>query len=316
MWIADFFAVMKRMILILAVLLASLAPLLGASRTGLLVPAYFSPHQGDGWTKLIDAAKRGVSVVAVMNPDVGPGMKVDQTYVKAIADLKKAGGRVVGYVFTKQGLRNPVHVLEDITRYHEFYPGLAGIFVDQMPTAETFEKLDNRKPSPHREKFQMLGAKFKKSEGKGSARQTMTEYYYRIWVHSKALKSEWLVVGNPGGHPDEKFFKEKTADLFVTYAGYDGYDTYQTPAWLKRERGKETAHLISDVSEAEDMAKRVAAAKAHGVSWLYVTDDGGGNPWDTLPAYWDEELAQLGAGKGKSSSEPKKKRSFFFRKRK
>ena len=26
------------------------------------------------------------------------------------------------------------------------------------------------------------------------------------------------------------------------------------------------------------------------MGWIYVTDDGGSNPWDTLPGYWTNEV--------------------------
>ncbi len=309
---------MRRPFAVLAAIGAIQCSAIAASGPGLLVPAYFTPGGDGGWARLEEVARSGVPVIAVMNPDVGPGAKAYPAYAKAIKDLKKAGGRVVGYVFTKKGLRNQAHVLEDITHYHEFYPDLDGVFIDQMPTAETFRELDNRKPSPLRAQFARIGgSKAGKASVGGSARQTMIEYYYRVWLHSKALKSEGLVIGNPGGHPDEEFFKEKTADLFVTYAGYDGYDAYQTPGWLRNNREKQTAHLVYDTSSTDDMKKRLAAAKAHGVSWIYITDDGGGNPWDTLPKYWDEELAELGGAKSKPGAATKeKKRGGFFRRRK
>jgi len=310
---------MKKQIAVIAVLFTILGHVSAASGPGLLVPAYFAPGSGDGWDRLAAVAKSGVPVIAVMNPDVGPGAKSDPAYAKAIKDLQKAGGRVVGYVFTKKGLRNQAHVMEDITRYHEFYPELDGVFIDQMPTAETFRELDNRKPSPLRAQFARIGgSKAGKASVGGSARQTMIEYYYRVWLHSKALKSEGLVIGNPGGHPDEEFFDGKTADMFVTYAGYDGYDAYQTPTWLRAGKKKDVAHLIYDVSFAEDMKKRFSEAKAHGAQWIYITDDGGGNPWDTLPKYWDEEVGQFGGASGASGSKtkPEKKRRGFFRRKK
>ena len=308
---------MRTIVIAVAAFLALQTSVSAADGPGLLVPAYFRPGEKGNWDRLVEVAKRRVPVIAVINPEVGPGPEMDAAYTRAIKDLKKAGGKVVGYVFTKKGLRNQAHVMEDITRYHEFYPDLDGLFIDQMPTAETFRELDNRKPSPLRAQFARIGgSKAGKASVGGSARKTMIDYYYRVWLHAKALKAEWLVIGNPGGYPDEQFFNEKTADMFVTYAGYDGYDAYQTPAWLKGAKSKETAHLVYDVSFADDMRRRFSQAKAHGVKWIYITDDGGGNPWDTLPAYWNEEVAQFGGDSSDSKSAPEKKRRGFFRRKK
>src|ERR1051326_8941561 len=31
-------------------------------------------------------------------------------------------------------------------------------------------------------------------------------------------------------------------------------------------------------------------AAARNAGWIYVTDDSGSNPWDTLPSYWTNEV--------------------------
>lgn len=315
---ADFFAAMKKTFLSLAALALTASGLAAASGPGLLVPAYFAPGAGSPWAKLNVAAEKNVRLIAIMNPDVGPGDKPNPEYLRATKALKKSGGKAIGYIFTKYGLRNTQHVMEDISHYYEWYPDLDGIFIDQMPSAAEFVKLDNRKPSPLLGQLTGLGgSKARKSVKGDSARKKMTDYYYRIWLHINALNPDWLIVGNPGTTPDQKFFNEKNANLFVTFANHEGYDAYKTPPWLNKG-DKEIAHLIYDVASADDMKKHLAAAKSHGVDWIYVSDDGGGNPWDTLPVYWDDLVAELSSGGGSSpgSSTTTKKRSGFFRRKK
>ena len=295
---------MKKTLLSFAAFALTATGLAAASGPGLLVPAYFSPGDDGLWPKLNAVAEKKVPLIAIMNPDVGPGDKPDPEYIKATKALQKSGGKVVGYIFTKYGRRNAGHVMEDITRYFEWYPHIDGIFVDQMPADLSNKK---KEPSRYKAEFAKIGGNQKPKD----ARKEMTQYYYGIWVHVKALKSEWMVIGNPGATPDQSFYKEKTADVFVTFANHDGYDAYKPPSWLKRGSRK-TAHLIYDVASTEDMKKHIAAAKEHGADWVYVSDDGGGNPWDTLPAYWDEQVAQFSS----SSSTTKKKRSGFFRRKK
>ena len=315
---ADFFYVMKKAILSFVAFALTATGLAAASGPGLLVPAYFPPGDDGLWPRLNAAAEKKVPLIAIMNPDVGPGRAPNPEYLKTTKELKKSGGKVVGYIFTKYGLRNTQHVMEDISNYFEWYPDLDGIFIDQMPSAADFVKLDNKKPSPYLGRFYNLGGSKSRKANKGdSARNKMKEYYYRIWLHINALNSDWLIIGNPGAMPDQKFFNAKNVNVFVTFANYEGYDALKAPAWLK-QGDKKTAHLVYDIATAEDMKKHIAAAKAHGVDWIYVSDDGGGNPWDTLPAYWDDLVAELSSG-GRSSSKSapsKKKRSGFFRRKK
>lgn len=307
---------MKKTLLSLVAFLLAAYGLAAASGPGLLVPAYFYPGADSPWSKLNTAAEKNVPLIAIMNPEVGPGSKPNPDYIKATKELKKSGGKVIGYIFTKYGLRNTQHVMEDISHYFEWYPDLDGIFIDQMPSAGDFTKLDNKKPSPYLGQFTNLGgSKARKSDKGDSARKKMNEYYYRIWLHINALNPDWLIIGNPGADPDQKFFNEKNVNVFVTFANHEGYDAYKAPSWLQRG-DKQTAHLIYDVASAEDMKKHIATAKEQGADWVYVTDDGGGNPWDTLPAYWDEEVAQFtSGGSSSSSSTTTKKRSGFFRKK-
>lgn len=299
---------MKKTLLSLVAFALTATGLAAASGPGLLVPAYFTPGADSLWAKLNAAAEKNVPLIAIMNPDVGPGAKPNPDYIQATRELQKSGGKVVGYVYTKYGKRNPGHVMEDITRYFEWYPHIDGIFVDQMPADLSEQK---KEPSRFKEEFTKIGGNTKPIDRK----KETSQYYYGVWVHIKALNSDWMVIGNPGATPDQSFYKEKTADTFVTFANYDGYDAYKPPSWLKRG-SRETAHLIYDVTSAEDMKKHIAAAREHGANWVYVTDDGGGNPWDTLPAYWDEEVAQFTSG-GSSSGSPSetKKKSGFFRKK-
>ncbi len=64
-----------------------------ASQLGIMVPAYFSP--GSKWDAMDYAASR-VPLIAIMNPNNGPGASKSTSYVTALANLHAAGGKVVG----------------------------------------------------------------------------------------------------------------------------------------------------------------------------------------------------------------------------
>jgi len=68
-----------------------------AAPKGIVVPAYFYP--GSLWSSMNWAAGR-VPLVAIMNPNSGPGTTQDPQYVAAVNSLRAADGKVIGYVST------------------------------------------------------------------------------------------------------------------------------------------------------------------------------------------------------------------------
>jgi hypothetical protein len=53
---------------------------------------------------------------------------------------------------------------------------------------------------------------------------------------------------------------------------------------------RQFCHLPYNVATAATMTNDVNLAIARNVGWIYVTGDNGANPWDTLPAYWTNEV--------------------------
>src|SRR5207302_896442 len=82
-----------------------------AAPTGIVVPAYF--YAGPLWTSMNWAAGR-VPLVAIMNPNSGPGLTQDPQYVTAVNNLRAAGGKVIGYVSTSYTTRATNAVKTDI----------------------------------------------------------------------------------------------------------------------------------------------------------------------------------------------------------
>jgi hypothetical protein len=65
----------------------------------MLIPAYFYP--GTLWDRSTNASPK-VGVM-IMNPNSGPGDKIDQNYVKAVDKAQQAGIKILGYVATTYG---------------------------------------------------------------------------------------------------------------------------------------------------------------------------------------------------------------------
>jgi hypothetical protein len=99
--------------------------------TGVIIPLYTYP--GSTWTAVIQAkvANPGVSIVAVINPDNGPGASQDPNYVSGIQALRSAGVIVLGYVHTSYAARPAASVIADINSYKSWY-NVSGIFLDEM----------------------------------------------------------------------------------------------------------------------------------------------------------------------------------------
>ena len=73
-----------------------------SGRLGLLVPAYIYPVAGGAWDQLAAVAST-VPLIAIVNPNSGPGTASDPNYVSAINNVRAAGGGVIGYVPTDYG---------------------------------------------------------------------------------------------------------------------------------------------------------------------------------------------------------------------
>jgi hypothetical protein len=232
-----------------------------SSEMGLLVPAYFYPREGSPWTALAEAAARA-PITAILNPASGPGSSADDNFSSAVDSLRAAGGRVVGYVHTSYGLRRLDEVTAEVDRYASWY-ALDGIFVDEMSNS-------------------------------GAA--GVLNYYGELYSYIKDIDAAWEVIGNPGTNTHQSHILRPTADRFVVTenAGAD-YASYIPSPWNFDYEASHFAHLIHTEPSAATMADYVSLARSRNAGLVYITDDALPNPWNTLPGYWDEEVAAVAA---------------------
>jgi len=106
--------------------------------TGVIIPLYSYP--GAAWDAIIQAknAYPSVPIVAVINPNNGPGAAQDPNYVTWINNLRAAGVTVLGYVWTHYAARGLSSIESDIGAYKSWY-GVSGIFFDEMSSAPGHE---------------------------------------------------------------------------------------------------------------------------------------------------------------------------------
>jgi Spherulation-specific family 4 len=214
-----------------------------------LIPAYVPPAQLSG---LADDPGAGRTVI--LNPASGPGSGADAAYRRATRRAREAGVKVLGYVPTGYGARDPAAVRADIDRYESWY-GVDGIFLDE--TAHDAAQLG----------------------------------YYKSLSGVIHRAGERTVAINPGVVPARGYFD--VADIVVTYEGpYAGYAEARRkmPGWVKDVPRSRIAHLVYGATG--NQAERVVAADAH-AGHVYVTNGMLPHPWGALPPYLSEEERSL-----------------------
>jgi hypothetical protein len=143
-----------------------LAPAVHAQPVGIMVASYFVP--GPKWDAMNYAASR-VPLIAIMNPNSGPGASQSASYVNALLKTHQAGGKVIGYVSSDYANRPIADVKADIDRYVLWYL-VDGFFIDEMENDSVQAHLD---------------------------------FYAEIYQYIKSKGAQYTVCGNPGSNTQE-----------------------------------------------------------------------------------------------------------------
>ncbi len=229
-------------------------------RPSLLVPAYIYPG-GPGleaWQQLAKDA-RTTNVEIILNPASGPGEKRNPSFVKLVGNIRKAGGKVLGYVPTKYGKRDLAEVERDVRTYLKFYE-VDGFLLDEMAGTKEF-----------------------------------LPYYRKTHRLIKELQPALRIVANPGQpYIDEGYMK--TADCLLLFEGNpDAFAKYKplVPSpWIKRYPPNRFGVTVHTVRTAADMRRTIEQANQTRAGWVFITDRLMPNPYDALPTYWDEEVRE------------------------
>ena len=242
---------MNRLVLLL-ILAAALQ--LDAAPLGILVPAYFYPPTD--WDGLNWAAAR-VPLAVIVNPGSGPGAAPDANYVSAVNNLRAAGGKALGYVYSSYAARDTNAIKADITGFFNFYP-LDGIFIDEM---------------------------------QNDANTNHYNYYAGLYSFIQTQGANLLVFGNPGTTTPEPYLA--TVDGLMTFENdASNYPAYVLDGWVTNHLARDFCHVIYAVTNAAAMSNVVNLAASRNAGWIFVTDENNnaGNPYDRLPAYWTNEV--------------------------
>ncbi|MFE4834899.1 spherulation-specific family 4 protein [Arthrobacter sp. NPDC056691] len=268
------------------------APPLTSAEQRELVPAYFyprvNPNDGivDQWERMCSVAK-GKSII-VMNPNSGPGVKVDSNYTAAVKYCRDRGHKVVGYVYTNYGQRDPQGVRDDVDKYLRQYEA-DGIFLDEM--------------NNYAQRAAFGG-------------MTSRSYYSAISKYVRTHGADpvgpaQMVIANPGDVSQEQGpwaidpnynSGQKVVDVLVVFEGTAAkYSTWAQPTWVyqgtdrvQAYRFAQLVHSARAIPRSQEQSLLELSRNRH-AGYVYVTPeveikDAGGhvtNPlWNELSPYW------------------------------
>ena len=225
----------------------------------IVVPAYFYPA-GEGlaaWKQLIASAEL-TPITAIVNPDSGPGKRLDPAYRELFQLAKSSKVKLIGYVTLSYAERPISAVKADIDSWLHFYPEVAGIFFDEQPSQARHAEFARDACAYAREKI-----------AKGS------------------------IVSNPGVPCAREYFDWPALPTICVFEHGDGFEKLQLPAWMHELPRDRFLILLYDVPTANAMREKVRAIVEKRAGCVYLTNRTGGNPWNGLPAYWDDEVAAV-----------------------
>ncbi|GGT51338.1 hypothetical protein GCM10010271_64340 [Streptomyces kurssanovii] len=209
----------------------------------LLIPLYVHPAEDPAaWHRLITRAAGTWAVV--LNPASGPGHVPDPAFAAAADALRTAGARLLGYVDTDYGARDPAQITADLRRHQEWY-AIDGCFLDQVTAG------------PH---------------GLPACRRL---------VRSVRRLGASTVVLNPGVHPAPGY--ARLADLTVTFEGHWStyVSAFNRPSWTSRQQPERLCHLVYGVPELL-VPLAVRTARERGAAVCGPVTGEPPNPWSRL----------------------------------
>jgi hypothetical protein len=231
-----------------------------AAKTHLIVPLYVYPTLNNPfWVAVANASKK-IGIVAIVNPNSGPGVGLPNTdYQAALTKLKNTNVTSVGYVATGYGKRNKSLILADLTTYSKWPKqySVGGIFFDEAATD-----------------VKLVGL------------------YQELYNLTKSLFGITAkVITNQGTKVDEVYVGSKrAADIAVVFeSSYSSWKSFVPSSYMFKHNNTEFAAIIHTCSKA-DFNSAFDKAISSNIGYVYVTDDVMSNPYDILPTYFSNQV--------------------------
>ena len=230
-----------------------------SAKVQLLVPAYFYPA-GEGITswKTLLAAPATAHVVAIVNPDSGPGKRADNNYRELFKTAKSSSAKLIGYVTLSYAQRPISAIKADIDSWLYFYPDVQGIFFDEQPS----------------------GAEH-------------AAFAIECFAYARQRIDGAIVVSNPGVVCAREYLAGDDGPTVCMFEHHEGFEKYQLPEWAEGLPRNRFCVLLYGVESADEMRAAMQSAIAKRSGYIYITDRAGPMPWDRLPIYWKEEVESV-----------------------
>src|SRR5215216_1119639 len=232
------------------------------SRIGCIIPLYVSPTSGL-WNTIISEKQRrpNVPIAVVVNPTgSGVGTAAQSAWTTLITNLNNANIITLGYVYTNFGEEAQITVEGEITNWKTFYPGVKGIF---------FAAMSNQ-----------------------ASKQT---YYTNLHTYARITRGFVTTCGEAGNDTPQTFFGSTCADTIIVYEGFGAPLPANYSQYDALSDNNVGLIVLGLASMNHEWANQISAY----AGWLYMTNDGGANPFDTLPTYFSsliDRLDAIGAG--------------------
>ncbi|MEV7193471.1 spherulation-specific family 4 protein [Streptomyces sp. NPDC093510] len=197
----------------------------------------------------------------VLNVANGPGERPDPRCLEAAGRLRNAGVRVLGHLDTAYGARSFGELVSDAHRYLDWYR-VDGFSLDRCPTG----------------------------------RAALPEVRRTVATLRALIDDAHIVLGH-GTHPYPGY--AETGDQLVTFSGpWSDYRWSQVAEWTADYPPEHFCHFVHGMPRGH-LEEALRIARWQGASTIYFTDrvDGGpGDPWESMPGYWDEIVSRIGTG--------------------
>lgn len=209
---------------------------------------YIYPTTKTTWQKLFDSYKsQSINAWAIINVNSGPGTSLDSNYARAVVELHSSGIKSLGYVRTDYARQSLATVKGEIDRWKQYYLP-HGIFFDEMAYDDDDQKV---------------------------------AYYRGVGNYAKQ-QNFTFTVGNPGTRTSPKYFG--TVDNIVIFESDTGMPNCDLICSQNTNgSGRKSVSVLAYNIETLD-ANAVRNLKSC-TGYIFVTDDSGSNPWDSLPNY-------------------------------
>jgi hypothetical protein len=117
-------------------------------------------------------------------------------------------------------------------------------------------------------------------------------YYAALYQYIKSQDARFTVTGNPGTDTVEAYLGQPAADLLMTFEDEStNYPGYVPSSWVTNHLARQFIHVAYGLTNATTMSNDVNLAISRNAGWIYFTAADLPNPYDTLPAYWTNEVS-------------------------